>query len=132
MTVKTSRYHDLKSNLLQKRTEVRAEIKRRTGDQRTRPTLRLEEQDTTQEEVDLKLIMMKSEALQKLDEALDRLDSGTYGDCEDCGQEISEKRLKAEPFAVRCLGCEKAREEADGRYRAATVRNAFDLRPDMF
>lgn len=42
--------------------------------------------------------------------ALKRLQEGEFGDCEDCGMEIPFDRLKIEPWAVRCVDCESARE----------------------
>ena len=63
-----------------------------------------------QEDVELALVQMERETLVRLDAALTRLDNGLYGRCIDCADEISESRLKALPFAVRCLHCEEARE----------------------
>ena len=53
---------------------------------------------------------MKAETLSKINEALARLEEGAYGYCFECGQEISQQRLRALPFAVRCKDCEEARE----------------------
>ena len=72
-----------------------------------------------QEDIELALIQMKSETLNKIDAALRRLDEGSYGDCFECGDEISEARLRALPFAVRCKECEEARETAELRERMA-------------
>jgi DnaK suppressor protein len=47
----------------------------------------------------------------KIREALDRIDKGTYGICETCGDDISIKRLKARPVTTQCIEC-KTREEA--------------------
>jgi DnaK suppressor protein len=47
----------------------------------------------------------------KIREALDRIDKGTYGICEACGDDISIKRLKARPVTTQCIEC-KTREEA--------------------
>lgn len=63
-----------------------------------------------QEDIELALVQMKRETLVHLDAALKRLDNGLYGRCIDCDDEISETRLKALPFAVRCVHCEEARE----------------------
>ena len=63
-----------------------------------------------QEDIELALIQMKAETLNKVDDALTRLEQGTYGNCFECGEEIAEKRLRALPFAVRCKDCEEARE----------------------
>src|SRR5690349_18870935 len=43
----------------------------------------------------------------QLDEALRRLDEGTYGVCEDCESPISPARLRALPFARRCITCQE-------------------------
>ena len=43
--------------------------------------------------------------LQAIDQALEKIEKGTYGICERCGQEIELERLKACPEAKKCLGC---------------------------
>lgn len=45
-----------------------------------------------------------------VDEALQRLDDGTYGQCTNCGQEIAPGRLKAMPQASLCIECQEALE----------------------
>jgi len=47
--------------------------------------------------------------------AIDMIDQGTYGICEDCSKNISEKRLSLIPNAVRCLICQEAFEETGGQ-----------------
>ena len=61
-----------------------------------------------QEDIEFALIQMKSETLNKINDALVRLEQGDYGNCFECGEEIAEKRLRALPFAVRCKDCEEA------------------------
>ena len=46
----------------------------------------------------------------KIQEALNRLDSDTFGICEECGEDISEKRLKARPVTTLCISCKKEQE----------------------
>ena len=46
----------------------------------------------------------------KMKEAIQRIDNGTFGICDDCGEEISEKRLIARPVTTQCIDC-KTREE---------------------
>ena len=53
-----------------------------------------------------------------------RLEDHTYGDCFECGDQISEARLRALPFAVRCKDCEEARETAEQRERAMAKRGS--------
>ena len=47
----------------------------------------------------------------KIKEALERISDGTYGICEECGEDIPINRLKARPVATRCIDC-KTKEEA--------------------
>lgn len=63
------------------------------------------------QDVELALMEMKSETLNKIDEALQRLEEGTYGTCAECGTEISEARLRALPFATLCISCQELAEE---------------------
>ena len=77
-----------------------------------------------QDDIELALIQMKTETLHKIEEALSRLDERTYGNCFECGEEISERRLRALPFAVRCKDCEEAREMAEQRERQTQRRSA--------
>jgi len=52
----------------------------------------------------------------KIKEALERIENGTYGICETCGEEISEARLKARPVTTLCIDC-KTRQEVDEKVR---------------
>ena len=45
--------------------------------------------------------------LEEVDAALGRLDSGTYGKCENCGGEINPERLEAMPTATLCSSCQE-------------------------
>lgn len=49
----------------------------------------------------------------KIKEALERIDEGTYGVCELCGEDISEARLKARPVTTLCIDCKKRQEEEE-------------------
>lgn len=78
-----------------------------------------------QDSIDIALIQMKGEALQRVREALVRLDAGEYGYCAECAGEISEKRLRALPFAVRCTVCEEAHEQRVARERRFVSPQGF-------
>lgn len=71
----------------------------------------------SQEALELALMQMKSETLIKINEALSRLEHGTYGHCFECRDEIAEARLRALPFAIRCKACQEERETAQLRER---------------
>ena len=75
-----------------------------------------------QDDIEFALIQMKAETLQRIHEALERLEEGSYGHCYECGDEISPQRLRALPFAVRCKDCEEAREVAAQRERSTSRR----------
>ncbi|HLC17866.1 MAG TPA: RNA polymerase-binding protein DksA [Thermodesulfobacteriota bacterium] len=49
----------------------------------------------------------------KIKEALGKIDDGTYGVCDLCGEEISEKRLEARPVTTCCIECKKEEEEQE-------------------
>ena len=53
----------------------------------------------------------ESKLIKKIKQALERIENGTYGICESCGEEISVKRLKARPVTTQCIEC-KAKEES--------------------
>lgn len=54
--------------------------------------------------------------LKKIDEAIDKIENGTYGICESCGETISTKRLEARPVTTLCIEC-KTDQEAEEKLR---------------
>ncbi|MDD0852201.1 TraR/DksA C4-type zinc finger protein [Halobacteriovorax sp. GB3] len=50
----------------------------------------------------------------KIDEALTKIEEGEFGLCEECGDEISEKRLLARPTACLCINCKEENERGEG------------------
>ena len=49
--------------------------------------------------------------IKKIKEALNRIENGTFGVCEQCGEDITIKRLKVRPVTTQCIDC-KTKEEA--------------------
>src|SRR5690349_24098444 len=137
-----SRYTELKRMLEDRRREIQAEVQGRMRGVREEGTwggkmnevldaVESAEADI-QEDIEFALVQMKSETLNKVNDALARLDRGDYGFCYECGEEIAEKRLRALPFAVRCKDCEEARETAEQRERQqAQRRGSSSLFLDM-
>src|SRR5687767_15954561 len=134
-----NRYNELKKMLEERRRELLSEVQGRMRDVRSEGNKDREVLDQgesseadIQEDIEFALIQMKAETLTKINDALHRLEEGTYGYCADCGGEISDKRLRALPFAVRCKDCEEGREMAVEREKVlAQKRNGpaffFDM-----
>ena len=76
------------------------------------------------EGVDLALLEMRNRMKRSVDQALLRLEEGSYGNCEDCGGEIEEKRLMAMPFAQLCIKCQRKKEELEKIEREDPLRDA--------
>lgn len=53
--------------------------------------------------------------ISKIKEALERIQEGTFGVCEDCGQHIDEKRLVARPVTTQCIECKEESERREKR-----------------
>jgi DnaK suppressor protein len=58
----------------------------------------------------LRLRDRESKLILKIKEALERIENGTFGVCEECGEEISLKRLRARPMATLCIHCKHEQE----------------------
>jgi RNA polymerase-binding protein DksA len=65
---------------------------------------------TLDREIDYTLEENSEHVLAEIDRSLERIEAGTYGICETCGQPISEERLEAIPYATQCIDC-KRRDE---------------------
>lgn len=127
------RYVELKRILEERRREILAQVQEKMRDVRAEGGTAdgkgvLDAAETSeadiQDDIEFALIQMKSETLHRIEEALARLESGQFGDCFECGEEISERRLRALPFAVRCKDCEEAREVAERRERLSHRRSS--------
>jgi DnaK suppressor protein len=136
MTKTTKRNADLKQMLSDRRRKIQADVQTRIrGGRADRPNeVRddLEASDADiQGDLDMALLQMSAETLLRIDEALVRLDAGEYGSCFECAGEIAERRLRALPFAVRCVACEERREKHGRARQLSERRNGFSLFPDV-
>ena len=77
----------------------------------------------------LKLQGRKRFLLIKIQEALFRINNGTFGECSDCGCDIGEARLTARPMATKCLKCKEEEEREEGQLnyekRSHTLGQSF-------
>ncbi len=73
--------------------------------------------DNFDRELALNLASSRQESIYDIEDAIRRVDDGTYGACESCGKAIERPRLKALPFAKKCMGCQNAAERGRTKYR---------------
>ncbi len=64
----------------------------------------------TDRDLALRIRERESKLIRKIKKALKRLDDGTFGICELCGEEIALKRLKARPVTTSCIDCKRMQE----------------------
>ena len=106
----------IKRQLLEEKARILAKLEKAREEQNT-----LRERQGVGDEVDsaVELEMenlrsalsgMEIQRLKQIEEALRRIEEGTYGYCAECGEPIEEGRLLAKPFATLCISCMEARE----------------------
>ena len=113
--------------LLAERSRLIADALQLSEGERALAEARFAESDSGGDQADIASDFVEQEILESLehhvratlldiDAALDRVKNGIYGACEDCGEPIDPARLKARPWASRCLKCQhKAEMTAPGR-----------------
>jgi len=116
------RLRDLKSALLKRRDAIVKEAKDEiakyvSGENRQLVDTAVDEGDWAVVDISEDINLMRLDAHRKLmldiDEALRKIQEGTYGICEDCGEEISEKRLGVMPTATLCISCKENKEQME-------------------
>jgi DnaK suppressor protein len=126
-----SRAHaDIRQSLEQRRSQLTDELRARLERMRAEgPQTALAEplSEVENAELNVTMVEMLTGALHAVESALDRLDAGTYGWCQECGGRIRDGRLRAMPFAVRCRDCETERERSAAT-GLRTVRDSLSPR----
>jgi DnaK suppressor protein len=72
--------------------------------------------ETTQDEISSQLAEVESRELGHIEEALQRLREGRYGDCDICDKPIPLGRLQAVPYATMCINCARQQEKIIPRF----------------
>jgi len=67
--------------------------------------------DNFEQEFTLSLMQSEEDTLEKIEASLERIEDGTYGQCEECGVKIPKTRLNAIPYAVLCVKCASRLEQ---------------------
>ena len=111
---------ELKELLLTRRKELQAEMEQNranlapaqiTGSVSQDESARLKNQTR---EVDATLTHLDATDLARIDRALEAMEAGDYGLCDECGCHIPFERLKIEPMTQHCVACKSAWEQKQG------------------
>jgi RNA polymerase-binding transcription factor len=113
----------MKETLLNEKNEL---MKRATA-QVAGPDVDVDMDGDETDEIQAKILIetqkaLVSRALNKvtaIDNALQRIEDKTYGVCEDCGEDIPEKRLTANPHFLTCVGCAEDKEVEERQRKRA-------------
>jgi DnaK suppressor protein len=65
-------------------------------------------------ELTLRVLGSEEDALKQIEAAIERIEEGSYGRCETCGEQIPKTRLDAIPYAAQCVRCASQQEEDQG------------------
>jgi DnaK suppressor protein len=113
-------YSSLKKSLSERRETLARDLREATANFVNEDESYSDALDQAAADVDKSLaVQMKNRErgiLLQIDEALRRIDNGSYGECQNCGDEIAEARMRAFPFTTLCVDC-KAEIEAEGNPR---------------
>jgi DnaK suppressor protein len=67
--------------------------------------------DNFEQEFTLSLMENDGGTLEQIETSLERIEEGTYGQCEECGAKIPKSRLNAIPYAILCVRCAQQQEQ---------------------
>ena len=71
--------------------------------------------DTYDRELSMNIVSSEQEVLYEVDDALKRIDDGSFGTCQQCSQAITMSRLRAVPYASLCINCQRTKEQKTKR-----------------
>ena len=109
-TLKTllhARLHDLEAQMAQNRANL-APAENTAGSVSQDENARLANQTR---EINTTLSALEAQELARINRALEALDDGSYGHCDECGCLIPFERLKIEPMTQHCVQCKSKREQ---------------------
>jgi DnaK suppressor protein len=73
------------------------------------------DQATLESDIDMNIHIKErdSKLIIKIKQALERIEEGTFGICDQCGEEISEARMEARPVTTECIDCKREQENLE-------------------
>lgn len=126
---KSNRFDEIKQVLLKAKSALLRELSREADPSVLNPgEIPADVLDVSASDLERTLCLLLRERerskLKAIDEALERIDEGTFGICEDCGDEVPLGRLKVMPFATTCIDC-KAKQERRDKLNVVPEENLF-------
>lgn len=117
LTEREERLHNIKMHLMRQRTVLLSGAEHALNEQLPGQTIFPDLGDQATAETDrnfmLRLRGREQRLLNKINEAIERIDDGTFGICDDCGSEIDIKRLEVRPVTTMCIECKTLQEEEE-------------------
>ncbi|MCK9273632.1 MAG: TraR/DksA C4-type zinc finger protein [Syntrophales bacterium] len=83
----------------------------------------------TDRNINLLLRELDRQSVQEMDEAIQRIQKGTFGRCKACNKQISAGRLKANPMATLCINCKKKEEKESMRMAKSGGWSLYEMEP---
>ncbi len=124
--------HEMREALMRLRREIVAKNREKIGEMAADDPVgggdSIDKTVTQQtKDADLRLHGRFAEMLKLVEEAEHRIEDGEYGECIECGEEISRGRLRSKPEAPRCVDCQSELEtEAKRRYKRPGLIDEYE------
>lgn len=120
MPLRKEKLENFKKQLMNQREALAQDIRQATAQMINDEEMYTDSVDQASADVDksfaLQMKNRERNTLWQIDEALRRIDSGNYGECERCGESIAEARIKAFPFTTLCIDCKSEMESEEHRF----------------
>jgi DnaK suppressor protein len=120
MAIRKEKVENIKIQLVQRRDAIAADLRSATAHLIDDVTVYTDSVDQaaadTEKNFTLQLRNRERDVLLQINEALRRVESGTFGICEQCEEPISEGRIEAFPFTTLCIECKGELESEEHRF----------------
>jgi DnaK suppressor protein len=120
MTLRKEKLESFRKQLVARRQVLAVELRQATADFINDEAMYSDSVDQAAADTDKSLALQfknrDRNILWEIDEALKRIDEGTFGECESCGEPIAEARMKANPSTTLCIDCKAALESERQRF----------------
>ena len=135
--VRKKKLSNLRGKLIQKRRKILKELEAELDtSQKLSEQLSRDDADAASDilesQLALRLAELESQEMERIDDALQRIEEGSYGVCQECGGKISSERLRAMPSSTLCVKCKEAEEkQSRGSRDSGTIAEWVDTEGSM-